>query len=694
MKTIHKFMRLYHVILFFCATASLNAVAQSELPDSLDISRELDEIVVIAPENNTIGNKTLFYPTKELRNATNNGVQLLAGLQIPDLIINPATGSVERLGGGELSIRINGRPASQIDITALSPKDITKVEYTSNPGVRYGEAKGVIDITVKRRETGYGVSLNLLQSVNRGWGNYTGALKYTSGRSEWTLDFQSNPMWRMSAYRDNSEHYLLSDGTEILRLENGIKTPNRMASHRVSLQHSYAIGSKLLLNTQLRLFRKNDRYISEGNITTAIGNEVTDGFEREELPIKSTQVDLDVYLHWKVNKSNKLYFNIIPTVINGSNDRSYQTSEVELYTAISNRGYRLFGEGVWECRIGNGILTSGIRSLGEWNEADYNHSGNINEKSVMGSLFAEWKQTLDKIQYSIGIGGTAYSVKQPLKHNYYNANPRIHFRYTPASWGGISFIGNVNTVSPSVNQLNPVIQQVDNYQWSKGNPSVSAFQQYDTKLEFDGGFKDISLKISVANTYSHNPIMGAKTYIDKQIVKSYYNSGYNNDFIVKAQLRMPVFIKQLNLSLEGGWHKTVSEGLNYIHNYSQPFINAQLMYVNGPWWVMLKYNTTYIALWGEDIYSTNNNMLNIGIGYTYRNATFMAGAFNPIGNIRVKSRDLNAIAGFDRDYQVSSTRQLFWVGVTLNLYKGKKRSASQRKLNNSQTYESINNVKK
>ena len=501
MKICTKFMRTSNLILLLFAMCSLKAIAQNEVPDSMDISRELDEIVVTAPENQIAGNKTFFYPTRELKNATNNGIQLLAGLQIPDLIINPATGSIEKLGGGELSIRINGRPASQIDITALSPKDITRVEYTSNPGVRYGEAKGVIDITVKRHETGYGVSLNLLQSVNRGWGNYTGALKYTSGRSEWTLDFQSNPMWRMSAYRNNSEHYLLSDGTEILRLENGIKTPNRMASHRLSLQHSYAIGSKLLLNTQLRIFRKNDRYVSEGNITTVIGDEVTDDFEREELPIKSTQIDLDVYLHWKANKSNKLYFNIIPTVINGSNDRSYQTSEVELYTAISNRGYRLFGEGVWECRIGNGILTSGIRSLGEWNEADYNHSGNINEKSVMGNLFAEWKQTLVKIQYSIGIGGTAYSVREPLKHNCYNANPRIYFRYAPASWGGISFIGNVTTVSPTVNQLNPVLQQVDNYQWSKGNPSVSAFQQYDTKLEFDGRFKDISLKISVANYY-------------------------------------------------------------------------------------------------------------------------------------------------------------------------------------------------
>ncbi len=687
-------MRLYLDILFLYAMASLNAVAQNELPDSLDISHELNEVVVTVPENQTIGSRIFFYPTRELKNATNNGVQLLAGLQIPDLIINPASGSIERLGGGELSIRINGRPASQIDIISLSPKNITKVEYTPNPGVRYGEAKGVIDIFVKRRETGYGVSLNLLQSVNRGWGNYTGALKYTSGRNEWTLDFQSNPMWRMSASRDNSEHYILSDGTEILRLENRIKAPNSMASHRLSLQHSYAIGSKFLFNTQLRLFRKNDRYISEGEIITMIGNQASDDFEREVLPIKSTQIDLDVYFHWKVNKSNKLYFNLVPTVMSGSNDRSYKTSEVELYTTISNRGYRLFGEGVWECRIENGILSSGIRSFGEWNDANYDHYGFLSEKSNTNSVFAEWKQALNKIQYSIGIGGTFFSVQRPLKQIYLNANPRIYLRYTPVSWGGISIIGNVNTVSPTVNQLNPVIQQVDNYQWSKGNPSVSAFQQYDTKLEFDGRFKDMSLKFTVANTYNHSPIMGAKTYIDNQIVKSYYNSGYNNDFIVKSQLRLPVFIKQLNLSLEGGRHKISSKGLNYRHDYSQPFINAQLMYIEGSWWIMVKYNTTYNILWGEDVVSANNNMLNLGVGYTYSNATFMAGAFNPIGSISVKSRDLNAIAGFDRDYQVSSTHQLFWVGITLNLYKGKKRSASQRKLNNSQTYESINNVKK
>ena len=109
-------MRLHCVILFLYSTTFLNVVAQNELLDSTYIKHELNEVVITASDNRLIGNKTFFYPSKELKDVTSNGVQLLAGLQIPDLIINPATGSVEKLGGGDLSIRINGRPASQIDI--------------------------------------------------------------------------------------------------------------------------------------------------------------------------------------------------------------------------------------------------------------------------------------------------------------------------------------------------------------------------------------------------------------------------------------------------------------------------------------------------------------------------------------------------------------------------------------------------
>ena len=60
-------MRLHLGILFLYAIASLNAVAQSELPDSLDISRELNEVVVTAPENQVVGNKSFSIQQENLK---------------------------------------------------------------------------------------------------------------------------------------------------------------------------------------------------------------------------------------------------------------------------------------------------------------------------------------------------------------------------------------------------------------------------------------------------------------------------------------------------------------------------------------------------------------------------------------------------------------------------------------------------
>lgn len=125
--------------------------AQTEPVDTASFSTTLQEIFVEAKETLKTGNKDMYYPSEQLRKSMSTSSQLLAGLQIPDLIVNPATGDIAISGGGNLSIRINGKPASQTDLLALSAKDIAKVEFISNPGVRFGDVAGVLDVTVKRK---------------------------------------------------------------------------------------------------------------------------------------------------------------------------------------------------------------------------------------------------------------------------------------------------------------------------------------------------------------------------------------------------------------------------------------------------------------------------------------------------------------------------------------------------------------
>lgn len=673
----------------------LTVSAQETDTDSLSMSATLQEVVVEAPQTIRVGNRSIYYPTKDLKDAMTTSSQLLAGLQIPELIVNPANGNVAISGGGNLSIRINGRPATETDLMALSAKDITKVEYVSNPGKRYGDVAGVLDISVRRRNDGYGVVLNLLQSPNRGWGDYTAAIKYNTGRSEWSADYHSNPMWHMDCYRNNSETITLPSNGTIIRREKGIETPNRMVTHRASLQYSYAFNSSLLFNVQARLIRQNDCYASTGTIITDFNKTLSEGVEKDISPLSSWQGDLDLYFHWKINARNKIYINIVPTVMSSVSDRIYEADVFSNASRIESHGWNLLTEAVWEGRTGAGMITGGFRGNVSKNRSDYIMAAvSMHDDTFNSSCFAEWSHRLDKFRYTFGFEGVLFKLISPVDKSFTRFSPRLTASYTPFTWGGVNLSFDAAPTNPTSTQLNPVEQRIDRYQYFIGSLSLKPYMTYKMKLELDFRFKDTNAKLTIADNYSRSPIMGGKHYEGNGILQSLFNAGYHNDLIIKGQVRTPLFIKQLTLSVEGGWHRMTSEGVNYRHTYSQPFVNAQLMFMTGPWWFMVKYNNAYNMLWGEMITSVNNNLLNIGAGYRYKSAVFMAGIVNPIGNVSLKSRDLSSLAGYERTYHAASTNCLAWVGVSLNINKGKRRAASQKKLDNSQKYESIKTIQK
>lgn len=682
------------LLILYCLNV-INLHAQVQEGDTTVSLTTLQELVVNGAEAIRSGNKTQYYPSKELRETMTTSTQLLAGLQIPELIVNPSNGDISISGGGKLSIRINGRPSSQTDLMSISAKDITKVEYISEPGIRYGDVKAVVDITVKRKTEGYGIVLNILQSPNRGWGDYTAALKYNRGRSEWIVDYHSNPMWRMDCYRNNIEKIYLPEEGFIIRDERGVEMPNRMVAHRVALQYSYAYKSNLLFNAQGRIVRQDDRCVSAGVLSTQSAGMVEEGFETEIAPFSSWQGDLDLYLHWKINSRHKIYFNLVPTVINSKSCRVYETDDLTLSSRIDNQGYSVLMEGVLESRVGSGMLSSGI-----WGESRVDRSRYFYENTVMrydrleGKCFVEWSHSIDKFSYMIGAEASVLCLNKPLVHRSKSISPRLFLRFTPSDQFGMNLSFHRGIAAPSSSQLNPVEQRIDRFQYSVGNPDLVPYHRVESKLEFDFNLKDMMIKLSFNNNYSSDPVMGAKNYEESRIIQSYFNSGYMTILIIKGSVRMPLFVKQLTLSVEGGWHRMESKGENYHHRYSQAFVNAQMMFIVGSWWFMAKYNNAYNELWGERIGSVNNNLLNIGVGYRYKSATFMAGIVNPIGNVSLKSRDLSAIAGYERTYHAASTNCLAWVGVSLNINKGKHRIATQKRLDNDKRYETIKNIQK
>ena len=145
---------------------------------------ELGEVVVESQAIIQKVDRQILLPSKEQMQASSDGVSLLQNLQIPRIVISPIDNSVKTLSDESVQLRINGVEASTADVKAINPKDIIRIEYHDQPGVRYNGAAAVVDYIVKHRDTGGSLMLAGTNGLTLpGIGNYYLAGKVHFGKS-------------------------------------------------------------------------------------------------------------------------------------------------------------------------------------------------------------------------------------------------------------------------------------------------------------------------------------------------------------------------------------------------------------------------------------------------------------------------------------------------------------------------------
>jgi len=168
---------------------------------------KLDEVTVEAQSVIQKVDKQVLLPNKEQRKASHDGMSLLQNLQIPRIVVNPADNTVKTLANQDVQLRINGIEASNSEVMAINPKDVIRIEYHDQPGVRFNGAAAVINYIVKHRDTGGNLMLNASNGVTMpGWGEYHLSGKVNFGKSSFSLLTHYSPRdiyWT----RTNAETY-------------------------------------------------------------------------------------------------------------------------------------------------------------------------------------------------------------------------------------------------------------------------------------------------------------------------------------------------------------------------------------------------------------------------------------------------------------------------------------------------------
>ena len=669
-----------------------------------EASTELGEVVVEGDAVIQKVDRQILLPNKEQLGASSDGMSLLQNLQIPRIVVNPADNTVKTLANQDVQLRINGIEASNSEVMAINPRDVIRIEYHDQPGVRFNGAAAVINYIVKHRDTGGNLMLNASNGVTMpGWGEYHLSGKVNFGKSSFSLLTHYSPRdiyWT----RTNSETYNFSTGT-IENREVGEPTRFKMNPVNIGLTYNWTNGEKNRVQIALRdnlLFMPHSKTNRDSRLYQG-----TDSFAiHDHESSKSISPSLDIYYEHNLPDDHHLYFDLVGTYINSSNDRRFEQTPLgetvadttDVTSRVKGDKYSLIGEAIYEKDWENIALTVGVRHNQQWMENRYASGTNekmVNEKMVNVSMttaetyaFAEVQQRVKQFSYAVGIGAMHTYIEQAgQKQSNWIARPQLTMSYDFGKGVFWKYKGYVSGYQPSLSAMSDVAQQIDKYQIRKGNPNLKPVMFVANEMQLSWQSKHVNLNLWANYSYDHKPIMDEtfEQLIDGQTyaVRTYANHRGFHRLQVAPSVQVRVLNNSLIFTVAPFANYYVSLGNSYTHKHFNPGVRASIMGMYKGWQFFGEVTTRYNNLWGETL-EYGEFYHHIGLGYNADKWGFRAMLMNPfsVKGYSIETKDLSALAPNTQHAEMRDFRQMLILNFHCNLDFGTQRRDSGKRINN------------
>ena len=665
-----------------------------------EASTELSEVVVEGDAVIQKVDRQILLPNKEQLGASSDGMSLLRNLQIPRIVVNPADNTVKTLANQDVQLRINGIEASSSEVMAINPKDVIRIEYHDQPGVRFNGAAAVINYIVKHRDTGGNLMLNASNGVTMpGWGEYHLSGKVNFGKSSFSLMTHYSPRdiyWT----RTNAETYNFSTGT-IENREVGEPTRFKMNPVNLGLTYNWTNGEKNMLQIALRDFMKftphsktnRDSYLYQGTDSFAIHDHESS---------KSISPSLDIYYEHNLPNDHHLYFDLVGTYINSSNNRRFEQTPLgetvadttDVTSRVRGNKYSLIGEAIYEKDWENIGLTVGVRHNQQWMENLYN----VQRDNVQGTkvsmmtaetyAFAEVQQRVKQFSYAVGIGAMHTYIEQAgQKSSNWIARPQLTLSYDFGKGVFWKYKGYVSGYQPSLSAMSDVAQQIDKYQIRQGNPNLKPVMFVANEMQLSWQSKHVNLNLWANYSYDHKPIMDEtfEQLIDGQsyAVRTYANHRGFHRLQVAPSVQVRVLNNSLIFTVAPFANYYVSLGNSYTHKHFNPGVRASIMGMYKGWQFFGEVTTRYNNLWGETL-EYGEFYHHIGVGYNADKWGFRAMLMNPfsVKGYSIETKDLSALAPNTQHAEMRDFRQMLILNFHCNLDFGTQRRENGKRINN------------
>ena len=499
---------------------------------------DLDEVVVSASLVKRFADKKEYRLTsaeKGRYSSALSALEFLPKIQVLDQ-------SVSSVDGKAVKILINGIPSTPIDLSVISPEDIAKIDYYTQPPVQYSNMGlgTVINVVTREKQKGGSVGVNTQNAVTTRFGNNVVNFKYNWGHSQIGATYNINYRNYNKRVLDEEMAYSVG-GTDFEKRKSGCNSPYAYEQQMAEISFNNAKADNYLFSTKLSFNSLNRRRSSVQDILSSVDGKESHKTGESWDKDKYISPVMDMYFSKSFGSKHELIVNLVGTYYKSDYDYEYQElleaePDFETATVIHTDKYSAIGEALYTYKMKTANLYAGSRYM--YNNSIQNNLPSNNKitaheiYSYLG-ITGMWG---DRFNYSIsaGVNNHIFTTIENKTYNFTYFRPQVKWGYFIDPSSDLMFNYEINTENPSVSSLtyNPYYKDPDYI--FVGNPHLTPSNNHDFSFSYFKGFKKCIINAEVGYSYTKDAIAPIFQSDHTNIIETFGNLDYAQN--MKASL--------------------------------------------------------------------------------------------------------------------------------------------------------------
>lgn len=525
----------------------------------------------------------MIVPSAKQKGASQNAIDLLRQVNMPQLKINPVDDAITTPVGAEVTLFINYIPASAEEMKGLRTEDVKRIEYLDFPtDPRFMNKEYVVNIIVQTYEYGGYTRATVNETFLVGLSSQVSAYtKFSHKKMTYDLYLSANNVNNHHEGNSTQSAFRLQDNEgvplTIIRDEKLRSTHYKQNVYPMTFRAAYSNDKTQILNTIGFKYTEEPANNTSGSLTYT-PSYYTDYTYNKANSSQNNLVSWDGNFYFALPQRYTLNIESIFNYGHNSNQNVYSvTSSVPIINNASENAYFFRVTGTAKKLLSDhhsifamtriGIIANQVHYPGP--EASTEYFNHYYAGGCLGYNF-----TNDKINANID-GGVLWEGNEINKKRINDVYPFTHInvRYTPNSKNSLSGYFQYATNEPQAKDKNPKILQENELMYYGGNPGLIDARHVTFNLSYNWmPTNALSAMLYAQHFDITNRMITAYFPVEKnrKMLRTYINSG--NFYQTQIGLSLTYKFLGNNLQLSATPAQMFYHSTGYYKYTHNPFI--------------------------------------------------------------------------------------------------------------------------